>query len=174
MSPRPCPLLLFASQNPSKLLTYEPIFKSMGFEITDLNRVQSSSIKPVEDAPTVTGNAVIKARFYQSKEFPNVFAEDIGICFDALNDEPGVQARRWGGLFSDDVDDQTWMDYLLMRMQNVPNPQRTGRFITGWALACAQDSTVHTHQLQIPFRIHQSPIRPMTPGSPMTALIAGP
>ena len=166
------PALLFASSNPSKILTYKPIFESMGLAVCDLSHIDPTLTKPVEDAPTVIGNAIIKARHYHSAEHPYVFAEDIGICFDALNDEPGVQARRWGGLFSDAVDDQTWMDYLLDRMKDVPEENRTGRFVVGWAVVKA-DGSEHTLALETHFRIAQAPIRPMIAGSPMTALIDG-
>lgn len=166
------PALLFASSNPSKILTYEPIFQSMGLAMRDLSQIDPPDSKPIENAPTVIGNALIKARHYQSQKYSNVFAEDIGICFDALNGEPGVQARRWDGLFEDTVDDQTWMDYLLDRMKDVPQEKRTGRFVVGWAVVQA-DGSEHTLALETSFRIAKAPIRPMVAGSPMTALIYG-
>lgn len=168
------PALLFASGNPTKHLIYRPIFQAMGLAVIDLSQARGiRAEKPIENAPTVTENAIIKAKHYHCEQYPHVFAHDVGICFDALDDEPGVQARRWGGQLSEDVSDEGWMDYLLMRMSAVPDEQMTGRFVVGWALATA-NGKVHDLTLESPFAIARKPLRPMTPGSPMTALIRGP
>ena len=167
------PALLFASGNPTKQRIYRPLLTQMGFAAYDLT--QASEIRldvPIENAVTVTQNAVIKALHYQSAKHRHVFAHDVGICFEALNDEPGVQARRWDGKLSNTVSDADWMNYLLMRMKDVPDEQRTGRFVVGWALA-TEDGKVHTKYLQSPFRIADKPLRPMSPGSPITALMHG-
>jgi hypothetical protein len=154
-------------------MIYLPILSDMGLKVVDIAEADGiRPDKPVENALTVTANAVIKAKHYHCDRYPHVFAHDVGICFDALDDEPGVQARRWGGKLADDVDDHTWMDYLLMRMKDVPDAQRTGRFVVGWALATT-DGQVHSRVLESPFTLAHAPLRPMTPGSPMTALIHG-
>lgn len=169
---RPC--LLFASSNPTKQLIYRPILNQMGFDVYDLSQaIDIRKDTPVENARTVTQNAIIKAVHYQCHQHPNVFAHDVGLCFDALNDEPGVQARRWAGKLSQTVSDEDWMDYLLLRMKDVPDAQRTGRFVVGWALATGVGQ-VESLYLESPFRIADKPLRPMSPGSPITALMHGP
>jgi inosine/xanthosine triphosphate pyrophosphatase family protein len=168
----PRPKLLFASGNPTKHLIYRPLLQKMGFDVVDLSQAEDIRVdKPIENAPTVTENALIKAEHYQCDAYPYVFAHDVGLCFDALNDEPGVQARRWAGKLSENISDEDWMAYLLDRMKDVPDMQRTGRFIVGWAVT----DGVQTHTLyqESPFEIAQGPLRPMTAGSPMTALIHG-
>ncbi len=172
MTDIPRPTILFASGNPTKHLIYRPLLEGMGFDVVDLS--QACGIRtdtPVEDALTVTENAAIKAVHYRCAAYPHVFAHDVGLCFDALDDEPGVQARRWGGKLDENISDEDWMAYLLDRMKDVPDGSRTGRFIVGWALATG--GQVHVLYQESAFRIARAPIRPMTAGSPMTALIHG-
>jgi hypothetical protein len=92
---------------------------------------------------------------------------------DALGGEPGVQARRWNGTFPDDVDDRTWLDYLLARMKDVPPGKRTASFVAGWVLI-DPDGNVYTREVRAPFEIAAHPIRPIAPGSPITAVRIGP
>ncbi|MCH2199285.1 MAG: RdgB/HAM1 family non-canonical purine NTP pyrophosphatase [Flavobacteriales bacterium] len=50
-----------------------------------------------EDAPTLEGNAKIKARFIAEKYDVNVFADDTGLEVDALDGAPGVITARYAG-----------------------------------------------------------------------------
>jgi hypothetical protein len=84
-----------------------------------------------------------------------------------------VQARRSGGRFADDVDDLTWLYYLLARLKGVPPEQRTAAFVAGWALI-APDGSEQTRIVRYPFRIATEPIRPISPGSPLSAVMVGP
>jgi len=50
-----------------------------------------------EDADTLTGNALSKARYVHSRTGLNVFADDTGLEVDALNGAPGVYSARYAG-----------------------------------------------------------------------------
>ena len=102
-----------------------------------------------------------------------MFGDDAGLEIDALNGEPGVQTRRWNGIFSEDIDDQTWLDYLMDRMIDIPEGRRTAVFVAGWALL-DPSGQVHTHEVRAPFEIATHPIRPISSGSPITAVRLGP
>ena len=127
----------------------------------------------LENGSSPLNNALAKARQMHSPTYPWVFADDAGLEIDALNGEPGLQTRRWGGLFPDQVDDQTWLDYLLERLKDVPEGKRTARFSSGWALI-APDGSEHTHTMVWPFEIALQPIRAMKFGSPISAVRVGP
>jgi hypothetical protein len=101
-----------------------------------------------------------------------VFGDDAGLEIDALGGEPGVQARRWNGVFSKDVDDQTWLNYLLDRMKDVPEGLRSAAFVAGWVLI-DPNGMVYTREVRAPFEIATYPIRPISPGSPVTAVRIG-
>lgn len=164
--------LLIATHNPWKIRLFAPVFHEYGFEMVTLNDIDPHPGPPENKATTVE-NALEKAYYYHSIGHPWVFGDDAGLEIDALDGEPGVQARRWNGLFPDDVDDQTWLDYLLDRMEGVPIGDRTAAFVAGWALI-DPEGKAYTREVRAPFEITTHPIRPISPGSPITAVRLGP
>lgn len=165
--------LLFATYNDWKARLFAPVFQEHGFEMVSLKGMGSMKPPPPENGSTAIENALQKARAYHSAETPWVFGDDAGLEIDALNGEPGIQARRWNGVFKDDVDDQTWLDYLLLRMRAVPPGKRTAAFVAGWVLL-DPEGHAHTNQVRASFEIATRPIRPISPGSPITAVRIGP
>ncbi len=164
--------LLFATQNSWKIQLFRPVFQLYGFELIGLSDTGLELQSVQEDGSTVAENALNKVRHYHSEMFPWVFADDMGIEIEALDGEPGVQARRWGGLFPDDVDEQAWLDYLLMRMDGIHPSRRGARFLDGWALMTPGGDT-YTREIQVAFEIAERPIRPMQIGSPIAAVAIG-
>ena len=164
--------ILFATHNPWKIKLFEPVFRAYGFQIFTLLYIPDISPSPPENKATTIENTLVKARHYHSARYPWVFGDDARLEIDALDGEPGVQARRWNGVFPDDVDDQTWLDYLLDRMKNVSPGERTAAFVAGWALL-TPSGEAHTRSVRVPFEIAAHPIRPISPGSPITAVRIG-
>ena len=138
-----------------------------------LNDCPANHFPKAESGITPVDNALAKARQCHSADYPWVFADDAGLEIDALHGEPGLQARRWGGIFTDAVDDQTWLNYLLNRMEGIPPGQRTARFTSGWALI-TPDNSEYLHTMEWPFEIALHPIRSIHPGSPISAVRIGP
>lgn len=165
--------ILFATKNFWKQQLFSPVFSFYGFEMITLNDVNIYIHPPKENGATALENAVVKALHYHSTDFPWVFGDDAGLEIEALDGEPGVQARRWDGVFTDEVDDQTWLDYLLFRMRDIPAGRRTAAFVAGWALVDPMGE-IHTREVLAPFEIATEPIRPISPGSPITAVRLGP
>ena len=112
-------------------------------------------------------------RMRDSKTYPWVFGDDAGLEIDALNGEPGVRTRRWNGVFKADVDDHTWLEYLLKQMESVPPGERTAAFVAGWVLI-APDGEAYCREVRAAFEISTRPIRPISPGSPITSVRIGP
>ncbi len=164
--------LLFATHIPWKDKLFEPIFREYGFQMLTLRDLPDAPPPPPENGTTALENALAKARHYHSADFPWVFGDDAGLEIDALGGEPGVQARRWNGVFPDGVDDQTWLDYLLHRLKGVPEGKRAAVFVAGWALLDPAGDA-HTHIVHVPFEIAAHPIRSIEPGSPITAVRLG-
>jgi non-canonical purine NTP pyrophosphatase (RdgB/HAM1 family) len=165
--------LLIATRNHTRYLLLRPIFQRYGFEVIALRDIQLDDGPNIETGRTSAENALAKARRYHSETYPWVFGSDAGLEIDALNGEPGVKARRWGGRFADDVDDQTWLNYLLERMKDVPPERRTARFVVAWALI-APDGSEHVRNVRHPFKIAAKQIRPISPGAPISAVMLGP
>jgi XTP/dITP diphosphohydrolase len=165
--------ILLATHNAWKTQLFAPVFCAYGFEVITLNDLPHKGPPPAENALTALENALVKARHYHMPDYPWVFGDDAGLEIEALNGEPGVQARRWNGIFPDKVDDQTWLDYLLDRMKDVPAGKRHAAFVAGWVLLDPKGNT-HTREVRAPFEIATHPIRPISPGSPISAVRLGP
>jgi len=165
--------LLMATRNHTKYLLFRPIFQRYGFKVTTLGDVQLDDAPHIETGKTPVENALAKARRYHSGAYPWVFGDDAGLEIDALNGEPGVEARRWGGRFADDVDDQTWLNHLLERMKDVPPERRTAHFVAAWVII-APDGSEHVRNVSFAFRIATRQIRPISPGAPTSAVMLGP
>lgn len=164
--------ILLATENIWKAKLFTPILRQYDLDVITLNDIDHPDEPPNEDGSTVVENALIKARHYHSSEHPLVFADDTGLEIDALNGEPGVQTRRWGGRFDDDVDDQVWLDYLLERMRDVPPGERKAAFVDGWALI-GPDGEEYTRELRARFEIAVEPLRPLVPDSPVMSVAIG-
>ncbi len=161
-----------ATQNHTKYLLFNLIFRKYGFEVITLADIREGSAPVAEVGETPLENALAKARQYHSRHYPWVFGDDAGLEIDALNGEPGLEARRWGGQFSDQVDDETWLNYLLERMKKVPLDQRTASFFAAWVII-APDKSEYVRKVRFPFKIATEQIRPISPGSPISAVRMG-
>jgi inosine/xanthosine triphosphate pyrophosphatase family protein len=160
--------LLFATRNPFKKELFVPVFQRHGIKCVTLSDAGlSGDVDEVGSTPEE--NALLKARAFHGPEWPLVFADDAGLEIDALGGEPGLKARRWNGLFADDVDDEKWMAYLLRRMEGVPLERRRARYVAGWAVI-TPDGQGHVRRVYRSFTFADRPQRPIPPGAPMSAL----
>ncbi len=78
-----------------------------------------------EDAPTLEGNAQIKAEYVFKRTGLNVFADDTGLEVEALHGAPGVHSARYSG---SDRDPEANMTKLLSALQGESN--RNAQFRT--------------------------------------------
>ena len=90
-----------------------------------------------EDGKSFTENAVIKARAVanaakEAGESAIVLADDSGLEIDYLNKEPGIYSARYLG---EETSYHEKNGNLLERLLNVPEEERTARFVC--AIACA-------------------------------------
>jgi inosine/xanthosine triphosphate pyrophosphatase family protein len=163
------PTLLFATRNLRKKQLFSPVFETRGIDFVTLLDAGLQDRNVDEVGVTAPENALLKARAFHGPQWPLVLGDDAGLEIDALNGEPGVQARRWNGRFADDVADEVWRDYLLERLRGVPLARRTARYVAAWALI-APDGQEHVRRFVRPFRFADRPQRPITPGAPMGSL----
>lgn len=119
--------LVFATQNPNKAREIEAKLGN-GFTIISLGALGITEEIP-ETAPTLEGNALMKARYVYEKTGRNCFADDTGLEVEALNSEPGVLSARYAGLQKKPADN---MHLLLQNLQGQSN--RAARFRTVIAL----------------------------------------
>ena len=84
---------------------------------------------PEETGTTFEENALIKARAACKASGMPALADDSGLEVDALNGEPGIRSARYC-----QGSDQDRVDFLLSRLENVPDEQRGAQFVS--AIAC--------------------------------------
>ena len=119
--------IVFATSNAGKMREIREILKDLGAEILSMKEA-GVDIDIVEDGDTFAANALIKAKAVWEKTGGIVLADDSGLVIDALNGEPGVYSARYGG--PDCISDSDRIDYLLKKLENVPEGKRTAKFVS--------------------------------------------
>lgn len=119
--------LVFATNNQHKLEEAREITAGK-FEILSLADIDCHDDIP-ETAPTLEGNALIKARWIYERYGFDCFADDTGLMVDALGGEPGVMSARYAG---PGHDSEANMRKLLEKMED--KTDRKAHFATAVAL----------------------------------------
>ncbi len=129
-----------ASANPDKVAE---IAEVLGDGVVLLPR-PASIPDVVEDAPTLEGNARLKAVALATATGRPALADDTGLEVDALGGAPGVRSARFAG------EEATYGDNvakLLGEMAGVAWPGRTARFRTVAMVGWPDGSTVQAEGL---------------------------
>lgn len=86
---------------------------------------------PDENGLTFRDNALIKAEAAVAETGLAAIADDSGLAVDALDGAPGVHSARYCGRHGDDAANN---ELLLKNLADVPDDQRTARFVSVIAL----------------------------------------
>ena len=122
--------LVLASKNQHKLVEMQTILGQLGLEVV-LQSELGIDVDVDETGTTFAENALLKAKAVMKASHMAAIADDSGLVVDALNGAPGVYSARYGNKSSD----AERTAFLLENMADVPEEQRTGRFVS--AIACA-------------------------------------
>ena len=87
--------LVIASHNPGKLWELRQLLGPHGVDAVSAGELGLP--EPEETETTFRGNALLKARVAAQASGLPAFADDSGLCVDALDGAPGVYSARWGG-----------------------------------------------------------------------------
>ena len=118
--------VVLATNNVHKVSEITHALDFPGWEFKTLREMGIDS-EPEEDADTFLGNARIKA--LAAREASGglaALADDSGLEVDALDGAPGVWSARYAGEHGSDEDNN---DKLLDELADVPDPERTARFV---------------------------------------------
>lgn len=119
--------LVFATNNKHKLAEIQAIAGSQ-FHIISLEEAGFAGEIP-ETAPTIEGNALMKARYIFERLGTDCFADDTGLEVEALNGAPGVYSARYAG------EQSTYQDNVLKLLEALSGQtQRAAHFKTVIAL----------------------------------------
>jgi XTP/dITP diphosphohydrolase len=132
--------LVVATRNPGKVREIREILA--GFPELEIVSLEALGIEetPEEDAlevfDTFEENALAKARHFARLTDHLTFAEDSGICVDALGGAPGVRSRRFapGADERGAGQDQANNTYLLQQLAGMPESGRGARYVCAAAL----------------------------------------
>ena len=115
--------IIAATKNKNKLREFGEILK--GFEIISQEEA-GVDIDVEETGATFEENSYLKAKAIYDITGITTIADDSGLCVDALGGEPGVYSARYGG---EGYDDKGRVQLLLKNMKDVPDEERTARFV---------------------------------------------
>lgn len=119
--------LIFATHNKNKAKEVSSLMPDF-IELLSLDDINFHA-EIEENASTLEGNALLKAKTIFEKTGINCFADDSGLLVDALNGAPGVYSARYAGNQKSDEDN---MQKLLHELQN--KLDRNAHFKTVMAL----------------------------------------
>jgi len=136
--------IIFATGNQEKMKEIRQIMEGSPVEVLSMKEA-GYTCDAEENGTTFTENAVIKASAIADAVRADgqeaiVLADDSGLEIDALNKEPGVYSARYMG---EDTSYRIKNANLIARLDGVPVPQRTARFVCAIA-AVLTDGTVYT------------------------------
>jgi len=87
--------LVVATHNPGKLWELQQLLGPHGVDAVSAGALGLP--EPEETETTFRGNALLKARSAVAASGLPSFADDSGLCVEALDGAPGVYSARWGG-----------------------------------------------------------------------------
>ncbi len=117
--------LIFATGNAGKMKEIREILGRDGLLI--LSQKEAGIVNDAEEnGSTFEENALIKARAVAAKTDACVLADDSGLEIDYLNGEPGIYSARYLG---EDTPYEVKNQKILERLKDVPEEQRTARFV---------------------------------------------
>ena len=118
------PKLLLATNNQAKVREYKSLLHDLPYELATLAE-QSINISVSEVGESLEENARLKATALAAKSQLTALADDSGLEVDALGGEPGRLSARYAG---EGASDRDRINYLLTRLEGVPEEKRSARF----------------------------------------------
>ncbi len=118
--------ILIATHNAHKKAELQRILSPLGVEIvtdTDLG-IELTDVE--ETGATFEENSFLKSESGCKESGIPCIADDSGLAVDCLDGAPGVYSARYSG---EHGNDEKNIDKLLNEMKNVPEDERTARFV---------------------------------------------
>lgn len=126
-------IITVATGNSHKLIEMQQINPYKEIFLTKID----GEFDPTENGTTFEENAFIKAKEASLITKGYAFADDSGLCVDALNGAPGIHTARYAST------QQEKIEKILRELQNIPFEKRTARFICSMVLTDKEGNIVH-------------------------------
>ncbi len=116
--------LLLATSNKGKVREYRGLLQNLPFDLVTLAEA-GITVDVDEVGESMEENARLKATALAVQSQVLALADDSGLEVDALGGEPGRLSARYAG---EGASDRDRIDYLLDKLDGVPQEKRSARF----------------------------------------------
>ena len=131
--------LIIATKNKGKAKEFAELFIPYQIQTKTLLDIEQP-IDIAETGSTFLENARLKAEQAREQLNSHVLADDSGLVVDALGGEPGIYSARYAGI---DATDQRNINKIMSALKDVPEHERTARFVAVIALALENGETIY-------------------------------
>ena len=125
--------IVIATHNQGQLVEMRDLLAPFG--LVAVSAAELSLPEPEETGLTFAENAAIKARAASEATGLPAFADDSGICIEALGGEPGIYSARWAGPEKDFNRAMRHIEELLQAKGAVTPDQRKAWFVSALTVA---------------------------------------
>ena len=125
--------VLIATHHSGKLVEMRDLLAPFGLQA--VSAAELSLPEPEETGVSFAENAAIKARAASEATGLPAFADDSGICIEALGGEPGIYSARWAGPEKDFDRAMRHIEELLQAKGAVAPVQRKAWFVSALTVA---------------------------------------
>lgn len=125
--------LVIATHNPGKLAEMRELLAPYG--IAAISAGELGLAEPEETGDSFQGNARIKAIAAANASGLPAFADDSGLCVDALDGAPGIHSARWAGPSKDFLAAMTRIERLLQERGAITPDKRKAHFVSALCVA---------------------------------------
>ena len=116
--------LLLATNNQAKVREYKSLLRDIPYKVITPSE-QGITVEVNEVGESLEENARLKATTFAAMSNLLSLADDSGLEVDALGGEPGRFSARYAG---EGASDTERINYLLARLEGVPEEKRSARF----------------------------------------------
>lgn len=117
---------VLASGNAGKLAEFSRLLEPLSITVRPQGELGVSDAD--ETGLSFIENAILKARHAAAATGLPALADDSGVVVDALNGEPGIYSARFSARAGGASGDSANIDYLLERLQGVPEAERSAHY----------------------------------------------
>lgn len=118
---------VLASGNAHKTAEFNRFFENAGLPVRLVTMREAGFDGDIDESGlSFAENAFRKADAVWKSVGGTVLADDSGLCVDALGGRPGIYSARYAGAHGDDEKNN---DKLLKELEDVPDEERTARFM---------------------------------------------
>ena len=125
--------LVIATHNPGKLAEMRELLSPYGIDVVSAAELKLA--EPDETGKTFQANARIKAVAAANATQLPAFADDSGLCVDALDGAPGIFSARWAGPTKDFNTAMARIERLLQERDAIEPEQRKAHFVSALCVA---------------------------------------